>query len=341
MSKKKEELLLKEKEKFISGSIKNGYKEETALEVYNLILKFANYGFNKSHAVSYAMIAYKMAFLKTHFYSYFMLSLLSNAINNENKTSIYISKIRSKNINVLPPDINLSENNYIINNKSIICPLSIIRNVGTNAANIILAERQNDKYLDFIDFVKRIFNKGITRKVIESLIIAGAFNSFNYNKKTLMLNLDNILNYAELNSDNTLIQIEEPLIDVFDEYSKDELIKQEFDTFGFYLSSHPISKYKDSNSLNTLNLVEYDNKYINIVLEVNSIKEIFTKKNDVMAFIKASDEYKQIDLTLFPKEYKEYNNLKKYDIINVYGKVEKRLDNLGLIVSKIDVLSKE
>ena len=341
MSKKKEELLLKEKEKFISGSIKNGYKEETALEVYNLILKFANYGFNKSHAVSYAMIAYKMAFLKTHFYSYFMLSLLSNAINNENKTSIYISKIRSKNINVLPPDINLSENNYIINNKSIICPLSIIRNVGTNAANIILAERQNDKYLDFIDFVKRIFNKGITRKVIESLIIAGAFNSFNYNKKTLMLNLDNILNYAELNSDNTLIQIEEPLIDVFDEYSKDELIKQEFDTFGFYLSSHPISKYKDSNSLNTLNLVEYDNKYINIVLEVNSIKEIFTKKNDVMAFIKASDEYKQIDLTLFPKEYKEYNNLKKYDIINVYGKVEKRLDNLGLIVSKIEVLSKE
>ena len=341
MSKKKEDILIKEKEKFIDGSIKNGYQKEVAEKVYNLIFKFANYGFNKSHAVAYAMIAYKMAFLKTHFYSYFMLSLLSNVINNENKTGIYISKLRSKNVMVLPPDINLSGNNYIINEQRIICPLSIIRNVGINISNIILLERQNGKYTDFIDFVRRIYNKGIGRKLIETLILAGTFDAFNYNRKTLMLNLDNILNYAELSCDNSLIHVEEPLIDIFDEYSKEELIKQEFDTFGFYLSNHPVSKYKDYNSLNTLNLSEYDNKYINIVLEVNSIKEIFTKKNDVMAFVRASDEYKQIDLTLFPKEYKEYNNLKNHDIINVYGKVEKRLDNLGIIVSKIDVLSKE
>ena len=341
MSKKKEDVLLKEKEKFISGSLNNGYKKEIAIKVYDLILKFANYGFNKSHAVAYAMIAYKMAFLKTHFYSYFMLSLLSNVINNETKTNIYISELRSHNVKVLPPDINLSSNKYIISDKNIICPLSIIRNVGTNIANIILTEREKGQFKDFIDFIKRIYNKSVNRKVIESLILAGTFNNFGFNKKTLILNLDNILNYAELTIDNTLIEIEEPLIDVVDDYTKDEQIKQEFDLFGFYLKEHPISKYKKHNSLNTLNLNEYIGKYINIVLEVIKIKEVITKNNDVMAFIKTSDEYKEIDLTLFPKEYKMYNNLKPHDIINVYGKLEKRLDNLGIVASKIIVLSKE
>ena len=166
MSKKKETILLKEKEKFISGSINNGYTKELSEKVYNLILKFANYGFNKSHAVAYSVIAYKMAFLNTHFYSYFMLSVLNNSINNENKTSVYISKLRQKNITVLPPDINISSNSYTINNNNIICPLSIIRNVGTNISNIILKERENGIYKDFIDFVRRTYNKSINRKIL-------------------------------------------------------------------------------------------------------------------------------------------------------------------------------
>lgn len=341
MSKKKEAILLKEKEKFITGSINNGYSKEKAENVYNLILKFANYGFNKSHAVAYAIIAYKMAFLKTHFYSYFMLSLLTSAINNENKTSIYISKLRSKNISVLPPDINLSSTEYIIHNNEIICPLSIIRNVGMNVASIILTERDKGLFESFTNFVKRTYNKSVNRKVLESLILANCFNSFGYNKHTLMINLDNVINYAELSSDNTLIEIEEPLIDIVNEYSKDELIKQEFDTFGFYLSAHPVSKYKEANALSTLNLENNIGKYINIVLEVISIKEVITKNNDVMAFVKASDEYKQIDLTLFPKTYKDNNNIKSHDIIKVYGKVEKRLDNYQIVVSKIVNLKKE
>jgi len=338
MSKKNETVLLKEKDKFISGSIMNNYSEETAGKVYNLILKFANYGFNKSHAVAYAMIAYRMAFLKTHFYSYFMLSLLTNVINNESKTSIYIARLRSKNIEVLPPNINLSMNNYIIKDKKIIVPLSIIRNIGTNISNIILKEREKDKFSSFIDFVKRTYHEGINKKILESLILAGAFDSFGYNKHTLMINLENILNYAELASDNTLTLIAEPIIDEVSEYAKDELITNEFNAFGFYLSNHPVSKYKNENSLNTLNLSNYDNKYINLILEVLNVKEVITKKNDVMAFVKASDEYKQIDLTLFPNEYKLNKDLKKHDIINVYGKVEKRLDNYQIVVSKINKL---
>jgi len=341
MSKKKEDVLLKEKEKFTSRSINLGYDKEIIEKVYNLILKFANYGFNKSHAVAYSMISYKIAFLKTHFFSYFMLSLLTSAINNENKTSIYIAKLRQKNIKVLSPDINLSKNNYIIDNQNIICPLSIIRNVGTNVTNTILKEREKGLFIDFIDFVKRTYNQSVNRKVLESLILSGAFLKFGYNKKTLINNLDNILNYVELSSDAGLIEIDVPVIDEFPEYKDDELINIEFEIFGFYLSSHPVSKYKSDISVSTLLLEDNVEKYINLVLEVNSIKEVITKKNDVMAFIRASDEYKTIDLTLFPNTYKNNLNIKIHDIINVYGKVEKRLDNYQLVVSKIIKLNEE
>ena len=341
MSKKKEEILLKEKEKFITGSIKNGYSKEISEKVYNLILKFANYGFNKSHAVAYSIIAYKMAFLKTHFYKYFMLSVLNNSINNENKTSVYISKMRQKNIKVLPPEINVSEGVYTVNNGDIFAPLSIIRNVGMNISNIILTERKTKKFKDFLDFVKRTYTKGINRKILESLILSGVFRNFKYNKKTLIMNLDNIINYADLASDNTLIEIEEPIIDAVEEYTKDELIKQEFDIFGFYISNHPVSKYKRENTITTLNLKENDNKYINIVLEIQNIKEIITKTNDVMAFIRACDEFKQIDITVFPKLYEENKNLNKHDIILVQAKVEKRLDNYQLLANKIIKLNEE
>ena len=341
MSKKKESIILKEKEKFITGSINNGYSHELAEKVYNLILKFANYGYNKSHAVSYAVISYKMAFLKTHFYSHFMLSLLTNAINNENKTSSYIAKLRQKNIKVLSPNINLSEEKYIISNDQIICPLSIIRNVGTSITSSILKERIKGPFIDFIDFVRRMYSQSINKKVIESLILAGTFETFGYNKNTLINNLENIINYAELVSDNTLIELEPPIIDELPEYSKEELIKNEFNTFGFYLSYHPVSKYRTDKTINTLNLEDYVEKYINIILEINNIKEVVTKKNDVMAFVKCSDEFRQIDLTFFPNIYKENQNIEKYDIINVYGKVEKRLDEYQIIVSKIINLKKE
>ena len=341
MSKKKEDVLVREREKFINGSTIKGYSKELAEEVYNLILKFANYGFNKSHAVAYAMVAYKMAFLKTHFYSYFMLSLLTNAINNEEKTSIYISNLRQRNVEVMLPDINISLNEYIINNEKIVCPLSIIRNVGNNVTNIIILEREKGNFLSFIDFVRRTYDKAINKRVLESLILAGCFDSLGYNRHTLIINLDNILNYAELAKDSTLVMVEEPIIDKVSEYNKDELIKDEFDNFGFYISNHPVSKYKNKNDFNTLLLANNVGGYVNIVLEVHSVKEVMTKKNDVMAFIKAGDEYQDVDLTLFPDIYKKNNNINKRDIIKIYGKVEKRMDNYQIVVSKIDNLTME
>ena len=339
MSKKKESIMLSEREKFVNNSIQRGYDKEVAVRVYDLILKFANYGFNKSHAVAYSLIAYRMAFLKVHFYQYFMIGLLNNTINNEIKTSGYIAMLRSNKIRVKKPDINLSMNKYIITDGEIICPLSIIHNVGNNITNMILKERERGKFIDFIDFTKRMYSQTVNRKVLESLIMASAFDSFDDNKKTLMNNLDEVLNYVELAQDAGLIEIPEPMIDKFQEYSKDELIRQEFLLFGFYLSEHPVSNYKDEHSLSTLDMNRYVDKYMELILEVNNIREVVTKKNDVMAFVRASDEYKQIDLTLFPKIYKENRDIQVHDIVKVSGSVEKRLDNYQLIVTKIVKLS--
>lgn len=335
MSKKKEDILIKEKEKFVNKSIEKGYNEDLALSVYSLILKFANYGFNKSHAVAYSMISYKMAFLKAHFYKYFMLSLLNGAINNENKTSIYIANLRQKNISVKKPNVNISENHYIISENEIICPLAIIRNVGNNIVNQIIIERNKEPFKDFIDFCVRMYSQSINRLVIESLILSGAFDLFGNNTKTLINNLDNILNYVDLVKDAGMIPIEVPILTPYDEYSNDELVKNEFNIFGFYLSNHPVTKYRKNININTLFLDKYIDKYIELVLEVNNIKEVITKKNDVMAFVLASDEYRQVDLTLFPNVYLLNKDLKKYDIIKISGKVEKRLDNYQIVVSKI------
>lgn len=341
MSKKKADILIKEKDKFIKNSLERGYDKETAEKVYNLILKFANYGFNKSHAVAYSMISYKMAFLKVHFYKYFMLSLLNSAISNNNKTSIYIANLRQKNNTVKLPDINYSKNIYIIKDNEIYCPLSIIRNVGQNIANQIITERNNAPFKDFLDFCLRMYSSTINRLVLESLILAGTFDCFGYNKKTLINNLDDILNYVDLAQDAGFITLEVPVLTMYEEYSQEELIKNEFNIFGFYLSNHPVSKYRKNITINTLVIDNYLNKYLDLVLEVNNIKEVITKKNDVMAFIKASDEYCHVDLTLFPQVYLENKNIQKYDIIKITGKVEKRFDNYQIVVSKIINYSRE
>ena len=339
MSKKKESILIKEKEKFITKSISLGYPQEITTKVYDLILKFANYGFNKSHAVAYSLISYKMAYLKANFYPYFMVSVLNNNITNELITSNYVAILRSKNITIATPDINISTVKYLIHDKEIICPLSIIRNVGTNITNQILKEREKGMFLDFTDFCKRMYSKSINEEVITSLILSGSFTSFGYNKKTLINNLDNILTYVDVIKDTNLTTIATPDIFPCEEYSKEELIHNEFNTFGFYLSSHPVSRYKDNHSLNTLLVPNYVNKQITLILEINNIKEIITKKNDVMAFIKASDEYRQIDLTLFPDVYSKNKQLERLNIIKVSGRVEKRLDTYQLVVSNIIKLS--
>lgn len=335
ISKKKEKILLEERPKFVSKCVNNGHTKELAEEIFNLILKFVNYGFNKSHSVGYATVAFKMAFLKTYFFKYFETAILNNVIGNEVKTKTYISEIKQHNIKILPPDINLSEEKYTIEGDSIRCPISIIKNVGTTISKEIINERKNSKYKDFIDFVTRNYKTSINKKIITSLINAGCFNSLGNNEQTLINNLDNIINYADISKDAGMLELSRPELIQYEDYTKEEIIDNQLSIFGFYLSEHPASIYKTSNDIETKNISFYFDKNISMTLSIDTIKEVTTKKNDIMAFITASDEFGSISLTMFPKTYKEYNNIKKRDIIKIYGHVEKRYDKYQVIVNSL------
>ena len=338
ISKKKEEILLKEKPKFIKKSIEKGYSKEVAEQIYNLILKFANYGFNKSHSVGYATVAYKMAFLKTYFFKYFVTAILNNTIGNETKTKIYLTEVKQHNIKVLLPDVNLSTNKYTIENNSIRCPLSIIKNVGTSISQEIIEKRKLSPYKDFIDFIKRNYGISINKKVLISLIKAGCFSNLEYNENTLINNIDNIINYAELSKDAGMIDITPPELVPYEDLTKEEKIENQLTAFGFYISEHPVSTFRQQTDIETKNINLYYNKNISIVLLIDSIKEVTTKNNDIMAFVNASDEFSQISLTLFPKTYKQYNNINRKDIIKVYGRVERRFDKYQIIVNSLKIL---
>ena len=339
ISKKKEEILLKEKPKFIQKSIQNGYSEKVAEEIYNLILKFANYGFNKSHSVGYATVAYKMAFLKTHFFQYFETAILNNVIGNDDKTRDYLSEIKKHNIEILPPDINESSEKYQVIGNTIRCPLSIINNIGSQICKEIIKQRQSSLYNDFIDFVVRTYSIGINKKVLTNLINAGCFNSLKVNAPTLLNNLDSIINYAELMKDAGILELSKPILIPRQDYTTEEILMNQLDIFGFYLSNHPTNHYKVSSDIDTRFIAKNFDKNITLVLIIDNIKEVTTKKNDIMAFVTASDEFGKISLTLFPNTYKQYNSIKKKDIIRIYGHVEKRFDQYQIIVNSLKILN--
>ena len=337
MSKKKKDILLKEKEKFTSRAVNKGYDIELVNRVYELMLKFAEYGFNKSHSIGYSIVAYKMAYLKAHYPKNFITYLLSMEINDENKTKQYIYEAKKYNISILKPDINLSEKKYKIENSGIRYPLSNIKNVGISSVELIISERENGKYLDIYDFIRRCYGKSVTSKTLESLIYAGAFDSFGYNKKTLITNLDLIINYGELIKDLDRSYALEPEIKAIDEYTIKELMEQELSMFGFYLTNNPVTEFKRKipNTVDLKDIKNYFDKIVSVVVYVDKIKEINTANGDKMSFMSASDELDTIDIVLFPKIYVRYQNIVKGDIINVIGRVEKRFDKYQIVVNSL------
>ena len=337
MSKKQKELLLKEEEKFTKRSLNKGYNEELVKKVYNLMLKFAEYGFNKSHSVGYSIVAYKMAYLKAHYKKYFITNLLSMDSSSIDKVKQYIYEARLNNIRIFKPDINVSEKDYKIEEYGIRFPFSNIKNIGINTINTILTERQKGLFTDIYDFIRRCYGKSVNKKVLETLIFAGFFDCFKYNRKTLYNNLDAIVNYGELIKDMEPIYDLKPEIKIFEEYSTNELMQIELDVFGFYLTNNPITekKLKLKNIIDLINIENYFDKTVNIIINVDKLKEVITKNQDKMLFITGSDELRMVDIILFPKIYKKYSNIEKNDIMLITGKVEKRFDKYQIIASEI------
>ena len=335
MSKKKEDILLSEKDKFISKCISNGYSKDIAIKVYELILKFASYGFNKAHSVSYAMIAYKMAYLKAHHYNIYIKNLLSMVIGSEIKTKEYITSSSGK-ISVVKPNINNSGTDYKVYNDSIIFPLTCIKNVGLASANAIIEKRGNTKFSDIFDFFSRCYSSSVNVKVIESLNKAGCFEEF-INQRTLDNNLEILTNYSELGS--LLEDSLKPVLTNYSEYSKEELLKREIEVFGFYLSEHPITSLRGKyNSIKLSDINSHYNNLITCLIYVEKINKIKTKNNENMVFITGSDETGSAEFVLFPKNYQE---IKISQIYMIKGKVEKRFEKMQIIINKIEEVEYE
>ena len=337
MSKKKLSILKQEEDKFIEKAIDNGYSSDVSKKVYDLILKFANYGFNKSHSVCYSIIAYKMAYLKYYYPKYFYSNLLMGVIGSEVKTEQYLKCVKKLGLKVLPPSINYSSSSkFEVKKEGILFPLSSIRNVGSIIANYIV-DKRGDGYTDIYDFLIKTYEKTNNRKVIESLIYSHCLDCF-YNINTLINNLDEIINYVDLVYDLNDNSLPKPEIVYYDELSIDDILEHEKSLFGFYLTSHKTEKFK-LNNLSISDVSDLKNKLgkvVNLILNVDKKREIITKKNELMCFIEGSDNTGSISLTLFPNLYSNNKNINKNDIIKVTGKVEKRFNDYQVVCTLIE-----
>ena len=336
ISKKKVDVLKNEEKKFLDKAISLGRNMDVSKSIFDDILKFAGYGFNKSHAVAYSLVAYKMAYLKVYYKLEFYVNLLNNAIGSVSKLEEYLREVRSHNLTILKPDINKSSDKFVIDKDCIIFPFSTIKGIGSSVSKIILSSRSRE-FTDIYDAFSNLIRGGVTKKQLESLILTGCFRNMGYNKKTLIINLDSLVNYGTLTIDLNESLVLKPEIMEVNEFPDNTLLEQEQIYFGFYISNHPVTSYKNkyNNVININKLNNFFNKSVNVLVMVEKIKIIKTKKNEDMAFITASDESSTIDFIFFPKVFKLYSNISKGDICVFSGTVEKRYDELQLIVNKV------
>ncbi len=337
MSKKKLELLKSEEETFIKKSIQKGHSEEQAKELFSLILNFAGFGFNKSHSVVYSIIAYKMAYLKCHYQTIFFANLLTSVIGSETKTNEYIMEAKANNIQIEKPTIENSKGTYFVQGNTIIYPITNIKGVGIVVQEQIEKAKEEGPFQDIYDCFSRLFIAGIGKKTIEDFIMADIFKNFHYNRATLMYNLDSLLNYAELTKDIDPSLVMKPNIEIQKDFDTQYLLEKEKEVFGFYLSSHPTTMYqKDNPNCIPLNKIEeYYDKTIDTLVLVEKVKTIVTKKGDNMSFITGSDSTATQEFTLFPKQFLQTPNIKKGDLLKIRGHVEKRYNEIQIIIEKV------
>lgn len=328
MSKKKHDVMEKEKIKFIDGSITRGYSEETARKVYDLIVKFADYGFNKSHSVAYAQIGYQMAYMKANYKDLFQVNTLNMNSNSAKTISDIISDAKMNNMIIVKPDINRSKYEYVIEENKLILPLTIIKEISTNMNKVVV---DNAPYNDFFDFFKKVYNKGLTRKNIETLIKAGALGSLGQKRNTLFANIDPAITYLELVStlDENLVMKPELIETNIEDEKIDEL-----EIYGFYLTEHPANVFDDSvQKIKASN--SYKNNYMTLGVLIDKIRVINTKKGEKMAFLDLSDDTGKISAVIFPKNNLLIDKFEEGKVYKLYGKMTERDKELQFVIEKI------
>lgn len=326
ISKKKEDIINAQHDKFVYGGIKNGYSKEFVEKLFNKIKEFGGYGFNKSHSVAYALVSYQMAYLKANYHKEFMFYLLENN-KDISKCEKMLSSLKSSGYKLLKPNINYSIDKYAEKNGYILLPLNIIRGLNDDIINKIIRVRENG-FNDIFDFFVKT-NSFFNKETYLNLIKSGALDIFKINKQTMIKNIDVILNYASIYSEG----LGKPILTKYPEYDDTTLREFEVLSYGMYITNHPCSKYKDV--IKVENIKNYLFKNINMVLLIKSIRTIKDKKGGEMAFLECEDETGKVNLTMFSSLYAKNNDLKVNELIIVNVKVSKRFDKLNVLVNNI------
>ncbi|MCR5207953.1 MAG: DNA polymerase III subunit alpha [Eubacterium sp.] len=344
ISKKKPEVLERERASFIEGCSEKGIPSDTATVIFNEISDFAGYAFNKSHAACYALVAYQCAYLKYYYPAEFMSALLTSVLDSANKVARYIAESKRLGLRLAPPDINSSMKGFTASGKVINYGLLGIKNLGGDFIEEIIKERKNGAFKDIFDFCERMQGARFNRRAVESLIRCGAMDSFGTNRRSMLQALPVMLANIEENHKKTMygqvgfFDITDDFGTGFDlpdvdEFSKQELLGMEKEMTGLYLSGHPLDKYENyitaSGCARTFELIDAakgESKYADrsAVTLCGIITHITVKQtrngNADMAFVTLEDLYGTVEVILFPKVFSEYSGLlKNGSVIAVSG----------------------
>ena len=334
VSKKKKEVLEQERISFVNSSINKGYDRSVAEEIYDYIVKFADYGFNKAHSVAYAKLSYQTAYLKCHYPTYYMSTLMSTFIGSNNDIVSYYKEALRKNIGVIGPSINESLNYFASVDNKILFPLTIIKGLGEVKAKEIMEERLKGKFESFKDFLIRTKDI-IPFSLINNIIYSGALDSFKLTKKAMIesakLHID-LVDYEDIPGMKGVTYTDE-------EYPYGILLEKEKEVLGLNIKYNFFKQYAHIYQTKHLAYIKdaKENMQIRTLGILSNIREIKTKKDELMAFALIEDNMNEIELTIFPRVYNRYPNLTIGSIVIITGVVTKR-NNLQIVVDDIQII---
>ena len=334
VSKKKKEVLEQERISFVNSSINKGYDRSVAEEIYDYIVKFADYGFNKAHSVAYAKLSYQTAYLKCHYPTYYMSTLMSTFIGSNNDIVSYYKEALRKNIGVIGPSINESLNYFASVDNKILFPLTIIKGLGEVKAKEIMEERLKGKFESFKDFLIRTKDI-IPFSLINNIIYSGALDSFKLTKKAMIesakLHID-LVDYEDIPGMKGITYTDE-------EYPYGILLEKEKEVLGLNIKYNFFKQYAHIYQTKHLAYIKdaKENMQIRTLGILSNIREIKTKKDELMAFALIEDNMNEIELTIFPRVYNRYPNLTIGSIVIITGVVTKR-NNLQIVVDDIQII---
>jgi DNA polymerase-3 subunit alpha len=354
MGKKKKDVMAEQKKKFIEGAINKGYAKKVATKIFDLFVPFAGYGFNKCHSAPYSLLAYRTAYLKANYPAEFMAANLTSEIHNTDKLAQYMAEAREMGIEILPPDIDLSEKLFTVKEGKIVYGLCGVKNVGSSAVDSILEERKTaGPFLNLHDFLERIDFKVVNRKVLEAMILTGVLDRFGEGRATLFHNLDFLMERANrikanrafgqksLFDTKQLQSLERLELDKVTEWPPAERLRHEKQNLGFYFSGHPLDEVRDLiESRADLDLTKTDklssNRIYTIIGVLREVKEIQTRTGKRMAFCSLEDYRGTIEVVVFPDVFeKSHDSLEADRIVAVKGKVDRSRGEAKLLAREV------